>query len=189
MNRRPSGERRDEILTVAAEAFSERGTRGVSLAQIAQRIGISEPGLLHHFRSKSELLSAVLRHRDEEDRKILSDAFAHAADTPEALLTLCRHHRDHPTSIRLFTITAAESLDDRHSAHGYFRDRYRDVRAEIAGWVAADQEAGRLSKDLTPEALAAEIASVMDGLQIQWLLDPSFDMCGAFRAYLSRLRP
>jgi len=37
-------------------------------------------------------------------------------------------------------------------------------------------------------AMAEETAAVMDGLQIQWVLDPQgFDMVSRFRAYADRL--
>jgi len=51
---------RDRLLQVAQTLFAERGFRGASLRDIARRIGIQAPSLLHHFPSKQQLYLAVL---------------------------------------------------------------------------------------------------------------------------------
>src|SRR5229473_7138316 len=51
---------RDRVLQVAQALFAERGFRGTSLRDIAKRIGIKAPSLLHHFPSKQQLYLAVL---------------------------------------------------------------------------------------------------------------------------------
>ena len=51
---------RDRVLQVAQALFAERGYRGASLRDIAKKIGIKAPSLLHHFPSKQQLYLAVL---------------------------------------------------------------------------------------------------------------------------------
>ncbi len=47
--------RRDAVITVASALFETRGFAGVSLADIAREIGITNNALYHYFRSKEEL--------------------------------------------------------------------------------------------------------------------------------------
>lgn len=51
---------RERVLQTAQMLFAERGYRGTSLRDIARRIGIKAPSLLHHFPSKRLLYLAVL---------------------------------------------------------------------------------------------------------------------------------
>ena len=74
-NGTPRGERSKEtILEAALPLFARQGYRGASLASIASAAGLTQPGLLHHFPSKEELLLGLLDWRDRDDGKRLSVA-------------------------------------------------------------------------------------------------------------------
>jgi AcrR family transcriptional regulator len=183
-------ERRDAILAAANEVFATRGFRGASLATIAKRVGVSEPGLLHHFASKEELLLELLALRDQHDDERIVQAFDAHAHVLEVLLELCHQNAERPGIVRLFTILAAESVDPDHPAHAWFVDRYRDRRAQLAEQIAVEQREGSVATDADPERAAAQILAMFDGLQIQWLLDPDgTDMVALFGDFLSRLAP
>jgi AcrR family transcriptional regulator len=179
--------RREQILAVATEMFGNAGFRGVSLADIAARVGISQPGLIHHFRSKEELLIAALERRDEENSRHIEEAFR-GTSTVEALLSLCRHNMEHPEEVRLYAVESAESLEPGHPAREFFLRRYARVRQTVADRVRRDQGQGRLPASLDPAAFASGVIALMDGLQVQWLLDPSFDMAAVLALYLDRFR-
>jgi AcrR family transcriptional regulator len=55
---RPSS--RDRILDVAAQIASEEGASQLTIDAVAKRAGISKGGVMYHFRSKDELLSALV---------------------------------------------------------------------------------------------------------------------------------
>jgi AcrR family transcriptional regulator len=183
-------ERRDAILAAANEVFATRGFRGASLATIAKRVGVSEPGLLHHFSSKEELLLELLALRDQHDDERIAQAFDAHAHVLEVLLELCRQNADRPGIVRLFTILAAESVDPDHPAHGWFVDRYHDRRVALAAQLAQERSEGTVAADVDPDEAAAQILAMFDGLQIQWLLDPDgTDMVALFGDFLNRFAP
>src|SRR5919107_1273183 len=62
-----SGRRRAEILEAAMSVFGERGYANGSLQDIADRVGMTHAGVLHHFGSKEQLLIALLEYRDDAD--------------------------------------------------------------------------------------------------------------------------
>jgi AcrR family transcriptional regulator len=175
---------------VANEVFAKRGFRGASLATIAKQVGLSEPGLLHHFASKEELLLELLALRDQHDDERVARARAAHTNMHGVLVELCRQNADRPGIVRLFTILAAESVDEDHPAHAWFLDRYTERRRQVAAALVAEQRGGRVDPALDANVIASQILAMFDGLQIQWLLDPeTVDMVGTFEDFLERLRP
>ncbi len=51
---------RERILAVAQELFIDQGYDGTSLREIADRLGFTKAALYYHFRSKDEILVALL---------------------------------------------------------------------------------------------------------------------------------
>lgn len=52
--------RRDELLSIAADLFAERGFARVTVDDIGNAAGVSGPALYHHFDSKESLLGEML---------------------------------------------------------------------------------------------------------------------------------
>ncbi|WP_406215500.1 TetR/AcrR family transcriptional regulator [Streptomyces canus] len=176
-----SEERRAEIVRAALEVIAERGYRGASLAAVAERVGLTQQGLLHHFPTKDALLVAVLEERDKWD------AVPTGSWRVDLLASLVEYNAMRPGIIQTFSALLGESVTEGHPAREYFTDRYTRVRASMT--VALRAEYGdRLPNGLSPERTAPLLVAVMDGLQYQWLLDPeSVDMPGAFRDFLRLL--
>jgi AcrR family transcriptional regulator len=182
--------RREAILRAASEAFATHGYRGASLAMIADRVGMSTPGLLHHFPTKEHLLIDLLALRQERDAaRVEALASERGGRILDALLVLAATNADSPGLVRLFTILAAESVDDDHPGHDWFVERYRQSRRFVAERLIEEQRVGLIRDDVDPEVIAAQILAMFDGLQLQWLLAPDeVDMVAALDAYVGGLR-
>ncbi|MFF3940108.1 TetR/AcrR family transcriptional regulator [Streptomyces phaeofaciens] len=176
-----SEERRAEIVRAALEVIAERGYRGASLAAVAERVGLTQQGLLHHFPTKEALLVAVLEERDQWD------AVPDTRWRVDLLTSLVEYNAMRPGIIQTFSALLGESVTEGHPAREYFTERYTRVRESMAA-VLRTEYGDRLPNGLTPERTAPLLVAVMDGLQYQWLLDPeSVDMPGAFRDFLRLL--
>jgi AcrR family transcriptional regulator len=51
---------RDAVLAVAVQLFNEQGYDATSVADLAQRLGLTKSALYHHFASKEEVLAVAL---------------------------------------------------------------------------------------------------------------------------------
>ncbi|GGM10921.1 TetR family transcriptional regulator [Streptomyces fumigatiscleroticus] len=182
-------ERRRRILDAAVEHFAQWGFHASSLARIAKDVGITQGGLLHHFRSKEDLLVQVLARIDEYDEeRFFSRDFDSAAECLTTVLRLAEHNSTRLERTRMFNVLAAEAGDPAHPAHAYFTARYAKLVEHLSGTLRRAVAAGELGAGTDPVGVAHELAAVMDGLQLQWVLNPAgFDMTGRLRAYLDRL--
>jgi AcrR family transcriptional regulator len=179
--------KRSEIVEAATALFGEVGYRSASLREIASRCGISHPGLLHHFASKELLLQAVLEHRDQVDAQGVGFAESRGADTFSRLVAVVGLNAQRRAIVDLFATLSAEAGSPDHPAHAYFVERYRAVVVILARAYTEAGEDGALVEGIDPEDAARELIALMDGLQVQWLLEPAAtDMQRLVRAHLER---
>ncbi len=173
---------REHILNTATAMFGEAGYRGASLRDIAARCGLTHPGLLYHFPTKAGLLEAVLMRRDQEDSR--AGVNAHGLEALESLVRTARKNMSTRGLVELFATLSAESAAPDHPAHDYFVQRYKRVCAEVAKHYEEMRQDGVLRDGIDPVDAGRQWVALMDGLQIQWLLDDSIDMAGVLDAHL-----
>ena len=168
--------------------MAQNGSRGASLQSIGAEVQMTAPGLLHHFGSKNDLLLAVLTERDRVDAERLAKLQREGQPFLESLERLVEFNQSRREVVQLFSVLVGESLPAGHPAHEHVARRYSDRRRVSADAFRAEQEAGEIRADVDVDEVVELLFAVMDGLQIQWLLDPSIDMTARFRAYTSLLR-
>jgi AcrR family transcriptional regulator len=173
--------RREEILQAAMETFGTRGYYNGSLVEIAEKVGITHAGVLHHFGSKDQLLIEVLEYRDRADVEHLRGHQAPTGlDLFRHLIATARANMDRPGIVQTYSVLSAESVTDAHPGQAWFQTRFRGLRNLLTESLAqvCGPENLRPAADL--ETAAEAIIAVMDGLQIQWLLDPdAVDLAGS----------
>jgi AcrR family transcriptional regulator len=166
--------RRPQILEAAAQVIAERGVSGTRVADVAKRAGTSAPAILYWFGSKDKLLAEALTFEEERFYEVLADTLATGTTPRERLRALIVESgsagSDWPLWMELWT----RALRDRELGEARTRldDRWRGVIAEI---VREGQDAGEFA-DADADAVAATLASLLDGLAVQVALgDPVVD--------------
>ncbi|OKI86104.1 TetR family transcriptional regulator [Streptomyces sp. CB02414] len=171
---RKSAERREQILQAAYEAIDEHGERA-SLQDIADRVGVTQPALTYYFPTRDDLLLAVLERRDALGKATASAASA-GSTMIDGMVASARHTTDHPGLAKLYVTLSAAATDPDSPAYEHFRNRYRTLADEVTRDFEAQQQAGSLRDDEPADHLARALLAVLDGLQIQWMHDPSVDI-------------
>lgn len=64
--------RKEEIILVTLELAAANGLSNVSMAQIAEKMGIRKPSLYNHFRSKEDIIAAMYQYLREKSKEQLS---------------------------------------------------------------------------------------------------------------------
>lgn len=176
---------RREITLQAMALFGEVGYRGASLREVATRCSLSHPGLLYHFPTKEALLQAVLEERDADDIAWLTEGGVTGVDALRRLMALVERNTTRRGIVELFCVLSAEATSSDHPAHDWFVRRYRTSIASITHTYEEVRDAGRLRQGIAPGAAARQLVALMDGLQVQWLLDDvGTDMVGVVRDHV-----
>jgi AcrR family transcriptional regulator len=146
-NSRMAGdERRQQIIGVAMEVFSDRGFSGATTREIAAAAGISEAMVFRHFANKDELYSAILDTKACEP--LMQNPFANLSESAaerddfgvfyQLALNVLDHHDSDVDFMRLMLHSALEGhglaqiFFDRFVTHvyeyvgSYIRQRQRD---------------------------------------------------------------
>lgn len=170
--RRPAtAERREEILRAAAHTFGAKGYKTGSLADVAEQVGMTHAGVLHHFGSKEQLLIEVLEYRDKEDvRDLEGQKIPSGLELFVHLLRTVRANEQRRGVVQGYTVLTGESVTEGHPAAAWAGNRFSSLRGEIVD--ALRELAGPDVPEPTLSQAASAIIAVMDGLQVQWLLDP-----------------
>ncbi|KOV37605.1 MULTISPECIES: TetR family transcriptional regulator [Streptomyces] len=181
--------RRQKILDTAVEHFALWGFHASSLARIATACGITQGGLLHHFRGKEDLLLSVLAQSEQHDvQRLFATPPESVAAHFATVVALAEDNARRPGLVRMFNTLVGEAANPGHPAHEYFRQRYARVLDHTVELLRAGVARGELRPGTDCEAAGREILAVMDGLQIQWVLAPeSVDMPARLRGFLDRL--
>ena len=186
-----SAQRSIDILDAATTIFATHGYLGGSLRDIARELDLSLTSIVHHFGTKYELLEAVLERADKTEGDEAFDFAAACAEHGVAHVTLerVRAGLERPGILRLFAILSSESSAPEHPAHDWFVQRYRRKTEELAAAFAFDQTQGRVDRSRDPHLLSRLLIGAWDGIQLQWLIDPTADMNSAMRAFFEWVTP
>jgi TetR/AcrR family transcriptional regulator len=147
----PPADARNAIMEAAITQFAEHGFHGTTMRDIAERAGVSQGLLHHHFGNKEGLWRIAGRHLSDDFMAYVADVLkpeASAAEAiPGAMRTYLRYWREHPEAFRfnLWRLlegpagerelrsetlnTRAVPLMQRGQAEGFIRD---DIPAGLA---------------------------------------------------------
>lgn len=181
---------RAAAVEAAAELFGAAGYRGATFKDVAEKIGMTAAGLTYYFPDKDALLAAVLQERD---RLAVAEETAippspSRADIDDYVMRLLAENIQHPGMAELHCVLSAEATAVEHPAHEHFRHRYRAARDLLTEAFEGAHARGEIRPSVPPRVLAALLLSVLDGVQLQWLLDPEeVDMRETVRAFISDL--
>jgi len=184
---------RRAILDEAASLATVEGLDGLSLARLAERVGISKSGLFAHFGSKEELQLATVERATEIFDEVVVRPAAGAPDGLERLRALLEGFLGH-VEVGVFPggcffASAAAELDTRS---GPVRELALGV---VADWTEAleaavreAQDEGRIVRDVDPVQLVFELDAYVMLANAQFVASGSKDpLERARRAIADRL--
>jgi AcrR family transcriptional regulator len=148
-------------------------------------VEVSPASLIQHFGSKEGLLTAVMEDWKASTKR-LGVVGAVGIDHFTSLVRVMGYHIEHRGLIELFLMQAAESTSGCSPARAFVDSHYLETVAVWTGKLVEAEELGQIAP-MTPVQREVEVRTliaVMDGLELQWLLDPRIDLLEMFSAHL-----
>jgi len=179
---------RERIIAAASKVLAEKGYDATTLREIS-REAQAAPGLVHYyFGGKDQLLVEVLEASGRRFSQETEQLVQHvpADQSLEAVLThLQERVEQEPEVYRLryesFSLGLHNPLIEPK-----VRERLAQRRKEIGSVMATvlknmERTEGTKSLSLDPVSLAALLLSIFDGLALQKIMDPTFDIDAAYQ--------
>ena len=170
-----AGDKAKRIVDAMRSSVARRGAAGSTFDHVAREAGVSR-GLLHYyFGTKERLLVEVVRRDCDIRMDILDAALSDVRTAEDFVDALVRSLEDvlendpdfYPL---LFEITTMARRNDEIA--GELSDLYRRTRRHVADLLQAKQDEGVLRLADEPEAVAAILFALGDGIALQVLHAP-----------------
>ena len=104
-------ERQKEIIEVAFKLISEKGIQGLTIKNLAKKIGITEPAIYRHYDSKIDILIAILEFFSNNTEQIFKNVLTNsdkAIDKIEHLFT--KHFTSFSATPSLVSVIFSEEI-------------------------------------------------------------------------------
>lgn len=185
--RAPEDERRLQILRAAYDVVARRGLHGLTIRTVAERAGLSTGLVLFHFRSKENLLLALLDWvLDTTTALHVGPEIERIGRPLDRLLALLRQEMDRitqePRRLRVFFEFWMMGMK-HHGIRQRMRrelERYRAAFRPMAEAVLAAEP--ERFPGVTPDGLAGVAVSFIKGCAVQSIIDPEHFKIAEFLA-------
>ena len=153
--------KRDELVRKALEAFYRNGFHATGMDMLVAETGISKTSMYKHFRTKEDLILAVLRLRDEYFRNWLYRRMDELADGPReqliAMFDALEEWFDEPGYKGCMFIKASSEYQEAgHPIHKQSADHKRMLESHIS-------ELAKQAELADPDGLARQLLLLKEG--------------------------
>lgn len=178
--RKSAPDRKAEIVATAIRLAADFGPDRVTTQHLADAVGVTQPAIFRHFKTKCEIWLAVCDHIVEEMEAVHSRAVeATGTDAHDSLKGLIGHHLGHialqpAIPAILFSRELQVGNDTLRAKFASVLNQRREAIAEL---IRHAQSAGQHSAHIVADDAAHLVVAALQGLSMRWLLEErSFDL-------------
>jgi AcrR family transcriptional regulator len=158
-----------DIIDVALTLFGTLGLRGTSIGAIAERLGITDSGVLHYFPTKDALVAAVVeqaaQRQTSEMRALVAPGGLEAIRRMAAWGAVVK---ETPELTALQIVLSSEAILEESAVRHTVIRRYASVRDLATGLIREGMERGEIGADIDAEWEASALIAYLDGIRLQW---------------------
>jgi AcrR family transcriptional regulator len=184
---------RDELTATAARVFAQRGYRGASVEEIAERAGYSHGAVYSNFEGKAELFLAVfeeymaerVRELAETQAALPDDASLEVRSRALADQWMERLARDRESVVLHMEFIAHADREPELARR--FGSRSAAMREAVARYIAQYQEEAGVELALPADELALVLRALGIGLAVESLVSPDSVRPGLYGDFVEQL--
>lgn len=160
----PISSTRDLIVEKADSLFYEGGYEATSFAEIATALGISRGNFYHHFKTKDDILDAVITRRMERTRAMLGGWQADGADPRERILSFIHMLIANRAKIMAFGCPVGTLCSELAKLDHAAQSRASEIFCLFRDWLASQFRA--LGASERADALALHLVARSQGVAV-----------------------
>jgi TetR/AcrR family transcriptional regulator, transcriptional repressor of bet genes len=164
---------RAKLIDAAIEAIGRHGFSGLSVSRLAEYSGLARGMVNLHFHRKDKLLHEVLNHLADAYRASWQAAIANKEEPAARLWALIEHdveRRGHDDRSLIAWLAFRQEAITNPSYRPLCDTRETAFLATVRGACAAIIKEG--GYDIKPDIAALGITFLLEGLWLDWALDP-----------------
>jgi AcrR family transcriptional regulator len=162
--------RKESVVLTAIEIIDRLGIQGLSTREIARRQNISEGTLFRHFKTKNDIILAVLDYFSQYDSDIFQSVALKGLSVKEAIVffvdTYVTYYENYPA------ITAMTQIFDVLSREPYFAAKITRILSNrlnfLRGLIEEGQKTGQIQPDIDSDGLADIITGTCTTICLRW---------------------
>lgn len=164
------------LLEAAAQCFSENGFSGTSIGQIAKTAGVSQGAMYNHFKSKDDLILAIVI---EESKTALTHYSAPAQgssfDRLYGLIKRCINEVGYPANHQLWMEIIAEAARN-NAVRSTFVSADMVMRQGIRQIIQQGIDNNEFNTTVDLNQITMILFSMIDGLIARKAINANFDL-------------
>lgn len=174
-------ETRNLLLDTAELVFNEKGVSRTSLAEIAETAGLTRGAIYWHFKNKLDLFNAMMERVTLPMEEVIGTVGDSGLKDPMGYIrsrsiAVLKNIDADPQIQRVFEIVShkCEYVDEMAPLRDRNLEGRSDCVSHVEDGIRNAIKLGQLPKTVNPRLAAIGFHALMDGLIINWLLDPAY---------------
>lgn len=169
-----SRSRKQQILSAAMTVFADKGFEGATMDDIVAEAGLSKGGLYWHFKSKDDIITAILKAFFDDEMVTLKSAINEEGSAETRLRELAEHTGQEmarafglmPIALEFYAVAARQA-----EVRSFVSDYFRTYHEGLVQLLQQGIDAGEF-RDLDVDEVATALIATFEGLAILWTVNP-----------------
>jgi AcrR family transcriptional regulator/transposase-like protein len=158
---------RRALIDAAIDLWADTGWQITGIAAVAERAGVSDATLIHHFGTRDNFLLQVLAELDRRELdRVERWGPPTGLDVIRRLPDMARAGLEHPGLWRLHLMLQAQNLDPDGPAYRYYVQRQHYNQSAFADAIRAGQQSGEIRPEVDPDLVATRILAFILGMRL-----------------------